>query len=132
MYKYVCVHVCKRTRWSADSHHSTSFQRQNVSELYGQPGRYNFLHLHETAVEAASAVADVINFATEDRSRGNERIACSGKTISKQTQEKCIAKEALNYLTTAENRSIAMRGIHLISECGDLLKQYSRKLYTQT
>ena len=94
MYKYVCVHVCKRTRRSADLHHSTSLQRQNVSGLYGQAGRYNFLQLHETAVEAASAVADVINLATEDRSRGNERSACSGKTISKQTQVKCIANEA--------------------------------------
>ena len=94
MYKYVCVHVCKRTRWSADLHHSTSLQRQDVSGLYGQPGRYNFLQLHETAVEAASAVADVINIATEGRSSGNERSACSGKTISKQTQVKCIANEA--------------------------------------
>ena len=38
----------------------------------------------------------------------------------------------LNFLTIAEDRSIAMRGIDLISECGDLLNQYSPKLYTQT
>ena len=45
--------------------------RDNVSGFYGQPGGYIFLQLHETAVEASSAVADVINLGTEDRSRGN-------------------------------------------------------------
>ena len=81
---YVCMHVCmcvcismyvymcvQRTRRSAGLHYSRSLQRHNVSGLYGQPGGYIFLQLHETAVEASSAVADVINPGTEDRSRGN-------------------------------------------------------------
>ena len=55
--------------WSARG--DRSLQRESASGSYGQPDGCIFLQLHKTAVEASSAVTDVLSTGSDDRGPGN-------------------------------------------------------------